>query len=55
MSQNKIELIERINFWRKNNNENEIEKSLLSNFSDFVLESILKMQYTIFINRESYK
>ena len=49
---NQQELYDRINFWRKQNNEKQMEPSFLSQFSIIALESILNMQYNIFIHSQ---
>lgn len=46
---NKQELFDRINFWRKQNQDSLIIYSTLSIFKREMLEETLTFQYTIFI------
>jgi hypothetical protein len=49
----KLEILERINFWRKQNNEGKVKTSMLFELSEDALEAILKFQYTLFISQEN--
>ncbi len=42
------EIFERIKFWIKQNNDSKTKVSMLSDFSDLALETVLRLQHTIF-------
>jgi hypothetical protein len=50
MVDKKWEIIKRINFWRKQNNEKKLNIFVMDKLSERCLEEVLRFQYTLFLS-----